>query len=96
MRSKPLTPEGIIKLQVKRYMQWKKWFIFPVLQGIGAHKGISDFIAVKDGRVLFIETKTPKNKQSSDQKEFEQEITSHGGEYFVVRSLDEMIEIEEV
>jgi len=68
MRSKPLTPEGIIKLQVKRYMQWKKWFIFPVLQGMGAHKGISDFIAVKDGRVLFIETKPLKTSNHQTKK----------------------------
>lgn len=94
MRRKPPTPETQLKTQVKRYLLWKRWYVFPVLQGLGAHRGISDLIAVRDGVVLFIEIKTPKGRQSDDQKEFQANIEIHGGKYLLIRSLDEMVEEE--
>jgi hypothetical protein len=41
--------EGQIKASVKDYLLRTGWHAFPVLQGLGAYKGISDLIAVKDG-----------------------------------------------
>lgn len=93
-RRKPPTPETIIKRNVKKYLLWRKWFVFSVLQGLGAYPGISDMIAVKGGFVLFIELKTPTGKQSDDQIEFERLVREHGGEYLIIRSLDEIEEVE--
>lgn len=58
-----------------------------------ALKGVADIIVVKEGWAIFLEVKTPKTKQSEDQKEFEKLVKENKGEYYVVRSLDQVIEI---
>ena len=58
-------PESAIKKYIKTYLQYRGWFIFHILQGVGSRRGVSDFIAVKDGRVLFLEVKTATGRQSS-------------------------------
>ena len=85
--------ETDIKNQVKDYLSVKKYFHFHVLQGLGAYKGISDRIAVKDGRVLFLEIKAPGGKLSDDQKDFQANIENVGGKYYVIHSLEEIMEI---
>ncbi len=90
---KKLTPETLIKQDVKRYLSLKGWFCFSVLQGLGAHKGIADIIACKEGRTIFIEIKTPRGKQSPDQIVFQKNIEMTGNIYMVVRGLDDLINI---
>lgn len=90
---KKLTPETIIKRAVKQYLLIKGWYIFPILQGLGAKRGISDFYAIKGGRGIWMEIKTPKGKQSDYQIEFQREIESHGGEYLVIRDVQELIDM---
>ena len=63
------------------------------MQGLGAYKGIPDIIAIKNNRVLFLEIKRPKGKQSEHQKNFQAEIEGQGGEYYVVKSLEDLIKI---
>ena len=83
--------ESDVKDQVREYMRRCKWFIFNIhQQGIFCHKGISDYIAVKNGRVLFIEVKKPGGKQSAYQLKFEEDIKDHGGEYILVDSLESL------
>jgi Holliday junction resolvase-like predicted endonuclease len=94
MAQRKLTHETILKQQIKHYMTIKGWFIFPVTQGLGSYKGISDLIAIKNGMVIFIEVKTPRGRQSDYQKQFEIDVTKKGGMYAVIRSLDEIIELE--
>ena len=99
MNSKWFKPESIkvsetaIKKQIKYYLQYRGWFIFHVLQGVGSYKGVSDFIAIKAGKVLFIEVKTMAGKQSADQLQFEANIKSHGGIYLVARSIEDIKEL---
>ena len=90
---KKVTPETAIKKSVKQYLQIKGWFIFAILQGLGAKRGISDFYAIKDGRGIWMEIKTPKGKQSDHQIQFQADIEEHGGEYMVVRDVQELIDI---
>ncbi len=90
---KKMTPETAIKKTIKQFLQYNRWYIFPILQGLGAHKGVSDFIAIKDGRTIFLEVKTPKGKQSEYQKEFERQVVEHGGEYYIVHGIDDIKEI---
>ena len=59
----------------------------------GVLAGVSDLICINDGKVLFIELKDYKGKQSDKQKEFEKLIISQGFQYFLVRSLDEFKKI---
>lgn len=56
---------------------------------LGLLNGASDTIAVLPDKILFIEFKTPKGRQSEGQAEFERKITELGFRYTIVRSIDE-------
>lgn len=86
--------ETIIKKQVKAYLQLRGWFIFYNLQGVGAYKGVPDFIAVKEGRVVFLEVKTATGRLSNWQLIFQAHIEDGGGEYVVVRSLEDAMDVD--
>jgi Holliday junction resolvase len=90
-----LTPENIVKRQIKDYLWIRGWFNFPLMQGLGCYPGAPDRIAIKDGRVLFIEIKAPKGKQSLYQKRFQKYVSACGGEYLLAHSVEDVIkEIE--
>jgi len=91
-----MTPETALKRQIRDYLRLKGWFVFHVLQGLGAYRGISDMIALKAGRVVFLEVKSPRGKQNENQRKFQQDVEDHGGEYWLVKSLDDVIEREKV
>lgn len=80
------TPENIVKDQVKRWLRYRGWFSFPIMQGIGSYRGAPDRIAIKGGRVLFIECKALDGDQSLYQKKFQQAIEACGGTYILARS----------
>lgn len=57
-------------------------------------EGSSDFIIfMPKNRVLFIEIKNESGKQTEKQKEFKNKIVNLGYEYYIVRSVDELINI---
>jgi len=70
-----------------------EWFHFHILQGLGSFLGIPDIIAIKGGRVLFLEIKKPGGKLSPGQIIFRDLILSHGGEYYKIDSLDDLINL---
>lgn len=88
--------ENDVKKQVKQYLRINGWFVFHVLQGLGCYPGISDFIAVKNGRVVFIECKKPKSgnkakgNQSKHQIKFQNEIENAGSEYILAYGIEEV------
>jgi len=88
---KKITPEGQIKRDVKQYLTLKGWRIIPILQGLGAYKGISDLIALKEGVTIYIEVKTPSGKLSAHQEAFRILVRETGNTYIVVRSVDDLI-----
>ncbi len=90
--SEPKMTETDIRRQVQDYLRWRNWFVFYVLQGLGAYRGIPDLIAVKCGRVLFIELKTPRGRQSDHQKQFQYDLEVAGGEYILCRGVDDLKE----
>lgn len=59
----------------------------------GVLAGVSDLICINNGKVLFVEIKDYKGKQSDKQKNFEKLIISQGFNYYLVRSLDEFKKI---
>lgn len=90
---KDLITEKDIRRVCKDYLLIKGWFVFHLLQGLGCYPGLSDMVAIKDGRVLFIEYKKPgRSKQSEKQKIFQAEIERAGGEYILVKCLEDLIE----
>ena len=88
--SKQKLTETDIRRQVTDYLQLRQYFCFYVLQGLGAYKGIPDLIAVKNGRVLFIELKTPRGRQSDYQRKFQANLEAAGGEYVLCRGVDDL------
>jgi len=96
LRFKFKISENEVKLQVKQYLSLMGWFSFHLMAGIGFYKGSPDRIAIKNGRVLFLEIKKPIGwKQSDEQKEFQANIERAGGEYYLIRSLEEIMKILE-
>lgn len=82
--------ETDIRRQIQDYLRIRGWFVFYILQGLGAYKGIPDLIAVKNGRVLFIELKTPRGRQSEYQRKFQADLEAAGGEYVLCRGVDDL------
>ena len=89
---KKQTPENIVKSAVKKYLHYQGWYSFPILQSLGAHKGIVDRIAIKNGIVLFIECKSSRGWQSDYQKQFQKDIKYHDGHYVLVREIQDLID----
>jgi len=80
---------------VKQLLTLFEWFHFHILQGLGSFLGIPDRIAIKNGRVLFLEIKKPGGKLSPGQIIFRDLILSHGGEYYRIDDLNKLIEVLE-
>ena len=62
------------------------------LKDEGVKAGVSDLMILCEGRLICLEVKTEKGRQSPAQKEWEQEVTAAGGLYRVVRSTDDVRE----
>lgn len=64
----------------------------------GLVNGVADMILLKPNKFygyLCIENKTPKGRQSEEQKQFQEAVEANGGKYVICRSLDDFIrEIE--
>lgn len=55
-------------------------------------KGCSDILGMlKGGRMLAVECKSSKGKESADQAAFGERVAQDGGLYFVARSVDDVI-----
>jgi hypothetical protein len=86
----PPLKEGDIQKQIKEFLQWHGWFVFKNHQSLGSYLGIADLYALRAGRSVWIEVKTPTGSQSEDQKQFEADVQAHGGEYYVARSVEDV------
>lgn len=60
-----------------------------ILSAEGVVPGVSDLIAVADGKILFIEMKAPKGRQSGYQKAFQAAIERLGFQYRICHSVTE-------
>ena len=94
-KSQGTQPETKIKHAIRDYLQVRQWFVRWNLQGLGCYPGMPDMTATKDGRTVEIEVKTSRGRQSARQMEYQDALEAHGGEYWLVHSLDELIELIE-
>jgi len=93
LRFKFKISENDVKAQIKDYLNIKGWFWFYNLQGLGSYDGIPDFIAIKNGRTIYLEAKKPGGKQSLGQIDFERNIKYQKGEYYLIDCLEDLIKI---
>jgi hypothetical protein len=61
------------------------------LISLGQKNGVADLVVLRPGRVVFLEVKTAKSRQSQAQKDFEDLCKSLDLEYYVVRSVEEAL-----
>jgi hypothetical protein len=92
MRYPQVTPETALKKAIKQVLTNCKWFNHPILQSMGAYPGIPDILAIKAGRTVMIEAKSPKGRQSEHQKEYQRRYEKAGGTYLLIDNIDTLIE----
>lgn len=93
--------EKDIQKTIIDYLRYSGWFVVKN-NTVGIYKqktgkyipsqavGLADLTILKGGRVIMLEVKTPKGKQSDGQIEFEKNWKEKGGEYYVVRSVEDV------
>ena len=86
-------PEAGLKKTVREYLRILHWYVVTIQGSPFGTKGVSDLIAMRDKRVLFLEIKTGTGKLSDHQKEFARNVHEQGVEYHVVRDLDDLKEV---
>ena len=84
--------EKNIQAQCIDYLRITRWYVVENYRNTKWVPGVPDICAVRGGRTVWIEFKTEIGKQSECQKQFEQNIKFHGGEYIIVRSLEGLME----
>jgi len=82
--------ESEIQKMVIEWLRWHKWFVYKNHQTLGSYKGVADLTAIKNGKVWWIEIKTPAGKLSEWQKNFREDILKHGGNYVIIRDVSEL------
>ena len=88
-KGKRQKPETLILNAVRKYLRAVGWYVVRHQKGLGCQKGIADLSCTRGGRTVWVEIKTATGAQSDDQRDFEREIITHGGEYHVLRSVED-------
>ena len=103
---KRATPETLLKKAVKQYLALKGWKCWHNIQSLGSFPGVPDLTAVRRfpfpgpsdsllsvaNRTLWIECKSKNGKLSLFQQAFQKMIEDAGGEYLVVRDIQDLID----
>lgn len=94
------TPEKLIEHQIEQYLRMKGFYVQKMQAGSMfvegrrikmAEAGTPDILAVKDGKVTFIEVKAPKGKLTLLQEEKMKELEEYGAKCFVARSVEDVV-----
>lgn len=62
-----------------------------LMTSMGQHAGFSDLIIFSEGRVLFLEVKTPTGSMSLSQRQFRGAVEGQGHGFAIVRSIDDAL-----
>lgn len=63
-----------------------------ILKAMGVRKGMPDLGLIGDGRIVFLECKSPRGVLSKDQRKAIADLKAAGAQTMVVRSVDEALE----
>lgn len=83
-------PESIILHAVRDALQMDGYLVIRHQQSFGSYKGFPDLTAIKEGKTIYIEVKTPIGKQSKWQVQFQKDLEEHGGIYVLARDVDDI------
>jgi hypothetical protein len=61
-----------------------------MIYGLGMSSGLPDILAIKNGRSIFIEVKSPKGRLSDDQKKVHAELEKYKFPHTTVKSIPEL------
>ena len=85
-----MTQETLIKQSITKELKLAGWFVQSNIQsGFGVVRGRPDMECYKDGRVLLIEVKTDKGKQSPAQIEYQKKVNRYAP-YILARSIEDI------
>lgn len=76
-----VTKETAEKFAIKQYVFFLGGFVYHNLAGLGCYAGLADLTAVIKGKVIQIEVKAGKGKQSENQQRFQHDWEYFGGKY---------------
>ncbi|PNX49871.1 MAG: hypothetical protein BV457_00090 [Thermoplasmata archaeon M9B1D] len=97
-----------IQSSIIQYLRYKGIKVFSIPNGAnfpnhytrylmscsGLTSGVADLeVLLPNGKAIFLEVKTEKGRQSKTQKEFEEEVKKLGFDYYIVRSIDDVIKL---
>ena len=85
--------ENEIQNEIRERLRWAGWYVIRHQQSMGSLKGLSDLSAIRNGQTVYIEVKKPGGVQSQYQKDFQEEVESHGACYILAYSVDDVDEL---
>lgn len=96
--------ETAVQDQIKGYLAIRGWFCSNIREryftgktkGKFSEPGIPDMLCIKGGRVVMLEVKRPRSsysKPNDNQKAWHAEWQRQGGEVYVVRSVEDAMEV---
>lgn len=89
------TPEGKVKVAVKKWLKSRGAFFFMPVAGPFSTHGLSDIVGCMNGTFFAIETKAPgkRNNATLHQKRFIEAVREHGG---IADVVDDVSQLEEL
>jgi len=83
-------PETAIRRAIVDYLRLHGWKVVRIHQSLGSEKGIPDLVAIREGKTVWIEVKTPNGRLSAHQRAWLQDLEDHGGWWIVARSVEDV------
>lgn len=83
-----MTEKEAVK-QLKKFWKANGWYVIRNQQNIGSHKGLADFLVIRNGIHIFVEAKGEKGRQSPMQKQFQDDIEKVGSDYVLCKSVED-------
>ncbi len=87
-----MTKETALKQAAKDYLAIMGIESIPILQGLGAVKGIPDRIAIYKGRFIALEFKRPGGKLSDHQEKMKGRIEYAGALWWTIDDIQQLID----
>jgi len=98
MTTLPRFTERHIQCQIVDYLRATGWLVLETYFGssrggsVWLTKGIPDLYAIKRGRHIWIEVKTPNGRVRPQQSAVHDQLRAQGAEVYVIRSIEQLRE----